>query len=131
MAVSCLRRKYETKCNKPVQLFLSSGFGAGLCRLSVTLVPSHGDTGTPTFAQVTSWQIESARVAQAGPLLPAIFDDDPIYDIEAQLRVTFEDGEVALLMWDSWSYGNVVGPLSIDRGSGPPGQIRPAMDDNR
>jgi len=72
---------------------------------------------------VTGWQIQNVEVANTVPLPQAFFDDDPIYKLKADLHVTYASGEQAILSWESWRYGLVLGSSVISFGDGPPGNI--------
>lgn len=96
-------------------------------QVELTQIFPYEDTGDIPFARVASWQLESVKLRNVHPLLPSILDDDPIYRIDVGIRVAFEDGEDALLSWESWRYGIVLGPLMASKGDGPPGWIHTAV----
>ena len=39
------------------------------------------------------------------------------------MRVTYDDGREAILRWERWRYGVVLGPIVLSTGDGPPGRI--------
>jgi hypothetical protein len=72
---------------------------------------------------VTAWQVQNVELANTVSLPQAIFDDDPIYSLKADLQITYASGEKAILSWESWRYGLVLGSRVISFGDGPPGYI--------
>lgn len=84
------------------------------------------ETGDVVFHTVAGWEVETVHLENTQHGLFAIFDDDPTYRLKVNVQVAFEDGSEALLTWESWRYGVVVGPWLLSGGDGPPGWIRPA-----
>ena len=74
-------------------------------------------------AKVVEWQMTDARAVNSRPPASSLFDDDPTYRLTATLHVTHENGHESVILWESWRYGVVVGPLIISMGDGPPGFI--------
>jgi hypothetical protein len=72
---------------------------------------------------VTAWQVQNVELANTVSLPQAIFDDDPIYSLKADLQITYASGEKAIISWESWRYGLVLGSRVISFGDGPPGYI--------
>jgi hypothetical protein len=72
---------------------------------------------------VTAWQVQNVELANTVPLPRALFDDDPVYSLKADLQVTYASGEKAILSWESWRYGLVLGSRVLSFGNGPPGYI--------
>mgnify|MGYP000985495571 CR=1 FL=1 len=80
----------------------------------------NGKQSLPLY-EVDSWKLEEVEFNDAEqPLL----DDDPIYEIDVLLAVNYTDGDKALLQWQAWRYGLILGPFVISLGDGPPGYIR-------
>ncbi len=75
------------------------------------------------LTEVVDWQVENVVLQNTVPIASAIFDDDPIYGLEADLLITYEDGTHAVLTWESWRYGIVLGSSVLSLGNGPPGYI--------
>ncbi|MCR4408655.1 MAG: hypothetical protein NUW24_17335 [Anaerolineae bacterium] len=46
-----------------------------------------------------------------------------MYQVVMEIRVQYEDGDVALLHWTMWNRGYHIGPLVINKGIGPPWEI--------
>lgn len=74
-------------------------------------------------AKIMNWRAETVQLKNAYPLGQSLADDDPVYAVKADLRVTYDDGREALLRWESWRYGVVLGPIVLSTGDGPPGRI--------
>jgi hypothetical protein len=72
---------------------------------------------------VTAWQVQNVELANTVSLPRALFDDDPVYSLKADLQVTYASGEKAILSWESWRYGLVLGSRVLSFGNGPPGYI--------
>ena len=75
------------------------------------------------LTRVVAWQVENVVLQNTVPITQAIFDDDPVYSLKANLLVTYVDGTQATLSWESWRYGLVLGPIVLSLGDGPPGYI--------
>ncbi len=73
--------------------------------------------------KVAAWRAERIELDNNAALVRSLVDDDPIYRLKADLHVTYEDGRQAVVAWESWRYGLVVGPVVFSGGDGPPGQI--------
>lgn len=85
-----------------------------------------GETGDIVFDKVTAWEVETVQLDNTRHGLLSVFDDDPTYRLKVNVHVAFEDGSEALLSWESWRYGVVIGPWLLSGGDGPPGWIHPA-----
>jgi hypothetical protein len=72
---------------------------------------------------VADWQVDNVVVQNRDPAALAVFDDDPIYGLKADLLITYKDGTQANLTWESWRYGIVLGSSVLSLGNGPPGYI--------
>ncbi|NKQ34152.1 MAG: hypothetical protein HF973_00880 [Chloroflexi bacterium] len=75
------------------------------------------------LTRVADWQVENVVLQNTVPIAQAIFDDDPVYGLKADLLITYVDGTQATLSWESWRYGLVLGPIVLSLGDGPPGYI--------
>ncbi len=75
------------------------------------------------LTKVVDWQVKNVVLKNSVPITRAIFDDDPIYGLKADLIITYQDGTQATLAWESWRYGIVLGPIVLSLGDGPPGYI--------
>lgn len=84
------------------------------------------ETNDVVFHKVTAWEVGTVQLDNTQHGLLSVFDDDPTYRLRVTVRVAFEDGSDALLSWESWRYGIVIGPWLFSGGDGPPGWIRPA-----
>ena len=73
--------------------------------------------------RVTEWRAEAVELENAAGIGQSLMDDDPVYGLKADLHVTYEDGREAIVRWESWRYGLVVGPVVLSTGDGPPGRI--------
>ncbi|WP_420643606.1 hypothetical protein [Candidatus Leptofilum sp.] len=73
--------------------------------------------------EITRWEATQIELENSATFFQAIFDDDPIYRLQAALVITFADGNQATLTWESWRYGLVIGPAVVSMGDGPPGFI--------
>ena len=88
------------------------------------LIKANGDSVQDTIlTRVVAWQVENVVLQNTVPITQAIFDDDPVYSLKANLLVTYVDGTQATLSWESWRYGLVLGPIVLSLGDGPPGYI--------
>lgn len=76
----------------------------------------------PPIYPVDTWVIETSSAANSS--LNMLFDDDPIYNHNFIIHVTYADGEKSVLQWSSWSYGFVACPFVVSMGIGPPGQLK-------
>jgi len=76
-----------------------------------------------TLTGVADWQVENIALQNTVPIAQALLDDDPIYGLKADLLITYVDGTQAVLSWESWRYGLVLGPIVLSLGDGPPGYI--------
>jgi hypothetical protein len=72
---------------------------------------------------VKRWRVDDIEVRRTSSALGSILDDDPTYQIAADIHVAYTDGSKGHLRWDAWRYGRVLGPIVICRGDGPPGRI--------
>lgn len=75
------------------------------------------------LTEVVDWQVKNVVLQNSVPVAQAIFDDDPIYGLKADLLITYQDGTYANLAWESWRYGIVLGSIVLSFGDGPPGYI--------
>jgi hypothetical protein len=82
-------------------------------------------SGDPSMAgnRVTEWRAEAVELENAAGINQSLMDDDPVYGLKADLHVSYEDGREAVMRWESWRYGFVVGPVVLSTGDGPPGRI--------
>ena len=75
---------------------------------------------------VERWEIEQIMLENLhGP-----FAKNPTYQVVMEVRVQYEDGDIALLHWTTWNYGYHIGPLVINKGIGPPWEISLVRPDN-
>jgi hypothetical protein len=99
--------------------------GVGLTHYNLCMPPYPGDIGYATAVDVfpvESWEIERITL-KGGRLLPGFLKGELIYSIEVDFRARYTDGDTALLRWHTWRYGRCFGPLAIDTGGGPAGDI--------
>jgi len=76
---------------------------------------------------VEQWGIERIMVENLhGPLGAR----NPTYRVVMEVRVQYEDGDVALLRWTVQNHGYHIGPLVISQGIGPPWEISLVRPDN-
>ena len=76
---------------------------------------------------VERWEIEQITLENLhGPLGAR----DPAYQVVMEVRVQYEDGDIAFLHWTTWNYGYHIGPLVINKGIGPPWEISLVRPDN-
>jgi hypothetical protein len=90
-----------------------------------TIEQHGGDVGLAEAVEVhavDSWEIERITLSTRG-LLPGLLAGEAAYMIEVNFRVHYAGGDEALLQWDTWRYGWCFGPLAIDTGGGPAGDI--------
>ena len=73
--------------------------------------------------EVVEWQVEDVQLSHTHALWQSIRDDDPVYGLDVALDVTLRDGSEAVLSWESWRYGLVLGPVIVGYGDGPPGEV--------
>lgn len=81
------------------------------------------DLSQDSAAKVIGWRIEAAEADNTQSFVASLLDDDPIYRLKADLLVTYDNGEEAVVGWESWRYGFVLGPVVVSMGDGPPGYI--------
>jgi len=68
---------------------------------------------------VERWEIEQIMLENLhGP-----FAKNPTYQVVMEVRIQYEDGDVALLRWTAQNRGYHLGPLVISQGIGPPWEI--------
>lgn len=72
---------------------------------------------------VTSWSIERIALTTPYGFLTALQKQEAVYSIDVDFRVRYEDGDTALLRWDTWRYGVNFWPIALDEGGGPAGDI--------
>ena len=90
-----------------------------------TLTQYRCDVGLAEPAEVypvESWEIEQITL-KGGRLLPRMLEGESLYAIGVEFRVRYADGDAALLRWETWRYGFCLGPLAIDSGRGPTGDL--------
>jgi hypothetical protein len=90
-----------------------------------TIEQHSGEVGLPEGVEVytvDSWQMERITLRSRG-LLPGLLMGEAAYTIEVEFRVHYSDGDEAVLQWDTWRYGWCFGPLAIDTGGGPAGDL--------
>ena len=76
---------------------------------------------------VERWEIEQITLENLhGPLGAR----NPTYRVVMEVRVQYEDGDVALLRWTVQNHGYHIGPLVISQGIGPPWEISLVRPDN-
>jgi hypothetical protein len=69
---------------------------------------------------VEQWGIERITLENLhGPLGAR----NPAYQVVMEVRVQYEDGDVALLRWTTQNHGYHIGPLVISQEIGPPWEI--------
>jgi hypothetical protein len=78
---------------------------------------------TNNQAHTQAWTLEKVELINTIPFWQAIFDDDPIYRLKAHIAIKDGKGNQSTIVWESWRYGVVLGPLVLSLGDGPPGYI--------
>ena len=91
-------------------------------RADLAMLGASGSSPVP-LSTVSEWRVAAPQVENAFELMGGLPDDDPIYRISGELHVAYEDGQEARLLWESWRYGLVLGPVVSNLGDGPPGAI--------
>ncbi|MFZ1396456.1 MAG: hypothetical protein WAS33_06155 [Candidatus Promineifilaceae bacterium] len=76
-----------------------------------------------TLYEIEDWELEEVDIRRTASVWESIFDDDPVYRWEADIRVVYANGTQASLSWESWRYGLVLGSIVLVRGNGPPGYV--------
>ncbi len=72
---------------------------------------------------VANWEVESVTLRSPYSLLTATLKSEMLYSIWVDFRVDYTDGDILLLRWDTWRYGVHLGPVAVDQGGGPAGDI--------
>ena len=72
---------------------------------------------------VADWEIEQIRLSTPYGFLVAVLKGEAVYSIDIDFRASYVDGDTALLRWRTWRYGESFGPIAIDEGGGPAGEI--------
>jgi hypothetical protein len=78
--------------------------------------------------QVHSWHLISAEAENGAPLWQSVLDDDPNYALAVTVEVEYSNGQRARLRWSTWHYGLVLGPLVVDYGARPAGELTRLAD---
>jgi len=81
------------------------------------------DSSRVSAAEVVDWRLQAAEAKNTQALVFSLLDDDPVYRLKVDLLVTYDDGSTAMVGWESWRYGLVLGPVVVSMGDGPPGYI--------
>jgi hypothetical protein len=71
---------------------------------------------------VQRWEIERVTIS-GGNLLPSVLRGELIYSINVDMHIHYTDGESIVFRWDTWRYGWSFGPIAIDTGGGPTGDL--------
>ena len=80
-------------------------------------------TGRPEVFPVAHWEIERISLTTPYNFLTALLKQEAVYSIQLDVRVEYADGDAAVLRWDTWRYGTKFGPVALDGGGGPVGDL--------
>jgi hypothetical protein len=93
-------------------------------RKAQTLASDPAGVEPTAVYSVTSWSVDGVRVRRVQSLFHDMLDDDPTYQIMANVHVHYADGDVRTLRWRSWRYGLSLGSMVLCSGDGPPGRVK-------
>lgn len=79
---------------------------------------------TPRMYPVEGWEVECVFLQTIRSMAEAVRKQKISYSIGLQFRVRYSDGNIGVFRWETWRYGYCLGPVALDGGGGPAGDLR-------
>lgn len=98
----------------------------GLPRTGVGLTHYGADVGLVRPVEVypvADWELHGISLRTPYGLAEALRRQELGYGISIEVAARYADGVAAVFRWDTWRYGFTLGPVALDQGGGPAGDL--------
>lgn len=98
----------------------------GLPKTSVGLTHYGADVGLVRPVEVypvAGWEVRGISLRTPYGLAEALRRQELVYGISVEVAARYADGGAAVFRWDTWRYGFGLGPVALDQGGGPAGDL--------